>query len=205
MFMGDLFVRPSLFFTQILFSIITPFLLTPWIAKLSVTRLIIAFCFGRLYGNRYQTIIDSFQGRYGLAMAEGLAKAKAITGDKISVVVDCGTGTGFATKQAAEQFPDATFIGFDILYGMLRQARKNCKDIAPDVFHVQADMFALPFADQSVDLMLAKNTIPWFAEFSRVCRPEGTITTKSSVKTLVEIKRSHRRCWVNRYLLSVGS
>lgn len=108
-------------------------------------------------------------------MAEGLAKVTEIAGDKISVVVDCGTGIGFVTKQAAEQFPNATFVGFDILLGMLRQARMNCKDISTDVFHVQADIFTLPFADRSVDLLLVQNTIPWFAEFVRVCRPEGAI------------------------------
>ena len=173
--MGNPFNRLALFFSQIIFSIITPFLLLPKIAELSITRLFISFCFGRAYGNRYQNIIDSFQERYGLAMAEGLAKAKEIDGDNIFLVVDCGTGTGFVTKQAAEQFPHATFIAFDILHGMLMQARNNCKDIATDVFYVQADTFALPLADQSVDLLLAQNTIPCFAEFARVCRPGGMI------------------------------
>ena len=173
--MENLLIRLSHFFAQILFSFITPFLLIPWIARLSITRLFIEFCFGRLYGYRYQNIINSFQGRYGLAMAKGLAKVKKIAGDKISVVVDCGTGTGFVTKQASEQFPNATFIGFDILYGMLKQARNNCKDIEKQTFHVQADTFALPFANRSVDLLLVQNTIPWFAEFVRVCRPNGMI------------------------------
>jgi SAM-dependent methyltransferase len=173
--MGNPFNRLAHFFTQILFSIITPPLLMPKIAKLSITRFFISFCFGRLYGNRYQDIIDTFQGRYGLSMAEGLAKAKEIAGDTISVVVDCGTGTGFVTKQAAGHFPHATFIAFDILLGMLTQARNNCKDISTDVFHVQADTFALPLANESVDLLLVQNTIPCFSEFVRVCRPGGMI------------------------------
>ena len=122
---------------------ITPPLLIPQIAKLSIARFLISFCFGRLYGNRYQDIINTFHGKYGLAMAEGIAKAKEISGDNISLVVDCGTGTGFVTKQAAEQFPKATFIAFDILPGMLTQARNNCKDIPTDIFYVQADTFAL--------------------------------------------------------------
>lgn len=167
--------RPAQFFAQVLFSIITPPLLMPRIAKLCITRLFISFCFGRLYGNRYQSIIDSFQGRYGLSMAEGLKKAKEIAGNTISVVVDCGTGTGFVTKQAAEEFPHATFIAFDLLHGMLMQARNNCKDIPTDIFHVQADTFALPLADESVDLLLVQNTIPCFSEFDRVCRPGGMV------------------------------
>jgi len=108
-------------------------------------------------------------------MAEGLAKAKEIAGDNIFVVADCGTGTGFVTRQAAEHFPHATFVAFDILPGMLAQARDNCRDISTDVFHVQADTFALPLADDSVDLLLAQNTMPCFTEFARVCRPGGMI------------------------------
>ena len=74
--MGNVLNRLSHFFTQILFSINTPPLLIPGVAELSVTRLFISCCFGRLYGNRYQDIIDSFQGRYGLAMAKGLSEAR---------------------------------------------------------------------------------------------------------------------------------
>lgn len=172
---GNPLKRLAHFLTQILFSMITPPLLIPWIAKSSMTRFFVSFCFGRLYGNRYQDIIDSFQGRYGLAVAEGLAEAKRKIEDRAPLIVDCGTGTGFVTKQAAKQFPDATLVAFDILHGMLMQARNDCNNVAPDVFYVQADTFALPLRDQSVDMLLSQNTIPCFAEFSRVCRPRGMI------------------------------
>jgi len=104
-------------------------------------------------------------------MAKGLTKARAIAGNQVSVVADCGTGTGFVTKQAAEYFPHATFIAFDLLLGMLRQARDNCEDIVTNVFQVQADNFALPLTDQSVDLLLAQNTMPCFAEFCEGMSP----------------------------------
>ncbi|MEW6584484.1 MAG: methyltransferase domain-containing protein [Nitrospirota bacterium] len=169
------FSRLGLFFSQVMFSIITPFLLMPRIAKLRIARSLIAFCFGRAYGNRYQNIIDTFQGRYGSAMAEGLARAKQIAEKDISIVADCGTGTGFVTSQAADYFSDATFIAFDILHGMLIQARENCRDINADILYVQADTFALPLADQSVDLVLVQNTMPCFTEFARVCRPGGIV------------------------------
>jgi hypothetical protein len=35
-------------------------------------------------------------------MAKGLAKVREIAGNQVSVVADCGTGTGFVTTQAAE-------------------------------------------------------------------------------------------------------
>ncbi len=167
--------RIGLFCSQILFSLITPVLLMPKVGQMKVTRFIIAFCFGRSYGNRYQHIIDSFEGLYGTPMDKGLKRAKEIIGDKASVVLDCGTGTGFVTKLAAEQFPGATFIAFDILPGMLRQASDNCQDIANNVFYLQADTFVLPFADESVDLILVQNTMPCFLEFARVCRPGGVV------------------------------
>ncbi len=173
--MGNLINRLGLFFSQILFSIITPPLLVPRIAELSITRNIVLFFFGRLYGNRYSDVIASFQGKYGSAMAEGLAKAKSLAGSRIFLIADCGTGTGFVTRQAAERFPQAIFIAFDALEGMLAQAHNNCRGIATDVFHVQADSFALPLVDQSVDMVLAQNTLPCFSEFHRVCRPGGIV------------------------------
>jgi len=88
--MGNLLNRLGLFLSQIIFSIITPILLMPKIAKLRFTRLFIAFCFGRAYGSRYQTVIDSFQGEYGSAMAKGLTKAKAMAWNQVSVVADNG-------------------------------------------------------------------------------------------------------------------
>jgi len=173
--MRNLFNRLSHFLAQLLFSIVMPPLFIPSIARLRVTRSMIAFCFGRMYGNKYQRVIDSFQGKYGLAMADGLAKAKEIAGDGISVILDCGTGTGFVTKQASTYFPNAKIVAFDILEGMLSQARNNCREIASSVIHVQADTFALPLADNSVDLILAQNTIPNFEDFVRICRSGGMI------------------------------
>ena len=104
-----------------------------------------------------------------------LSKVKEIGGDKISVIVDCGTGTGFVTKQAAEYFPEAKLIAFDLLDEMLLPARHNCKEIASRVIHIKADTFALPLANASVDLILAQNTIPNFEDFARICRPGGLV------------------------------
>ena len=73
--MGTILNRLSLLFAQILFSLVMPPLFIPRIARLRVTRLVVAFCFGRLYGDKYQHVIDSFQGRYGLAMAEGVRRS----------------------------------------------------------------------------------------------------------------------------------
>ena len=173
--MRYLFNRLSHLFAQVLFSLVMPPLFMPGIAGMRATRSIIAFCFGRMYANKYQIVINSFHGKYGLAMARGLSKVKEIAGDKVSVIVDCGTGTGFVTAQASKCFPNAKIVAFDLLDGMLAQARHNCKEIASRVIHVKADTFALPLADRSVDLILAQNTIPNFRGFARICRPDGIV------------------------------
>jgi ubiquinone/menaquinone biosynthesis C-methylase UbiE len=41
--------------------------------------------------------------------------------------------------------------------------------------YIQADNFALPLPDKSVDLALAQNTLPCFEELTRMCRPGGMI------------------------------
>ena len=43
------------------------------------------------------------------------------------------------------------------------------------VTHLKADTFALPLADNSVDLVLAQNTIADFEGFTRICRPGGMV------------------------------
>ncbi len=83
--MKNIINRLSHFFAQLLFSMVMPPLFIPSIARLRFTRSIVAFCFGRLYGTKYQHVIDSFQRKYGSAMAEGLSKVMVI-------FVDCSAG-----------------------------------------------------------------------------------------------------------------
>jgi ubiquinone/menaquinone biosynthesis C-methylase UbiE len=172
--------RLAIFASQILFSIVTPPLLISHVAKQRWTRSFVSFCFGRAYGDNYQRIIDSFEGRYDLAMAEALRLAERIAAGPVATVVDCGTGTGHAVRQAATIFPQATFLAFDIVNEMLVQARDHSKELPANLFCVQADSFALPLKDESVDLILAQNTIPCFSEFARVCRPGGMLVYADS-------------------------
>ena len=58
--MNNILNRLSHFFEKILFSLVMPPLFIPRVARLRITRNLIAFWFGRLYGNKYQNVIDSF-------------------------------------------------------------------------------------------------------------------------------------------------
>lgn len=68
--------RLGLFLSQAMFSAVTPPLLVPKIARLPATRLVIGFCFGRLYGNRYDDIIAAFKDEYGEPMSSAISKAR---------------------------------------------------------------------------------------------------------------------------------
>jgi SAM-dependent methyltransferase len=161
--------------SQVLFSLITPLLLFPRIARLSVTRWTIAFCFGRLYGDKYDKIIAAFEDKYGEPMSAAIRKAKEKLSNKSPIILDCGTGTGFVTRLAAQEFPQSSLIAVDILPDMLKLARNSCSTFKPRVLHVQADSFSLPLAEESVDLILVQNTMPAFHEYHRICRPGGIV------------------------------
>lgn len=173
--MSNIFNRIGRMMSQILFSLITPPLLMPKIARLQVTRKLIAFCFGRLYGNKYDDLIGALGDEYGIPMSSAIKKAKEVQNMQSPVILDCGTGTGFVTGLAGEAFPDSMIIATDALPNMLELARKNCRAIESRVLHVRADTFSLPLADESVDLVLAQNTMPCFSEFCRVLRPGGML------------------------------
>lgn len=164
----------GIFLSRVLFCIITPPLLVPAIAGMRITRFLVAFCFGRLYGGAYDRIIASFGGAYGRPMAEGLSRVAGEAADsEVALTLDCGTGTGFASALAAEAFPGTAVAALDLLPRMLHQARSAGGGLSNRVFHVQGDAFALPFADGAFDLVLAQNTLPCFPEMFRVCRPGG--------------------------------
>lgn len=102
--------RFALVGTQILFSRITPFLLIQRIAGHQTMRRMVADCFGRSYRGRYDKISDNFLGHYGSPLVAGLATVIKIARREITLIADCGTGTGYAIRVAAGCFPKAIFL-----------------------------------------------------------------------------------------------
>lgn len=108
-------------------------------------------------------------------------------------ILDVGAGTGFCSVLLAEHYPMAEVLALDIAEGMLRQARSrfsgNC---------VGGDAEALPFASQSLDLVVSNLAIQWctcslkaFAEFGRVLRPAGHLLFATfGPKTLWELRHA---------------
>jgi SAM-dependent methyltransferase len=96
-------------------------------------------------------------------------------------VLDVGTGTGEAALFLAREFPRASVRGVDVSEEMVRQAQAKV-GLDPDgrvAFRV-ADASALPYGEDSFDLVAQLNMPPFFAETARVLRPGGFVIVASS-------------------------
>jgi SAM-dependent methyltransferase len=168
--------RFVLFLSQLFFTGgLIPLLLLP---KLTATRLVrqaVVQSFGRLLAPRYHQVIGLYGPAYGEALARGLKEAASLAQGEIKNILDCGTGTGFAARQAAAAFPDATVTGVDLVPQMMEQARQNPEGQALGINYVLADILHLPWADGTMDVVMAQNTSPFLDEFARVCRPGGVV------------------------------
>jgi SAM-dependent methyltransferase len=90
-------------------------------------------------------------------------------------VLDLGTGTGAAALAIARRWPESEVVGVDIARQMVEEARRKLPtELASRVRFDVADAAHLPFLDESFDLVVLANMIPFFAELARVVAPGGT-------------------------------
>ncbi len=88
--------------------------------------------------------------------------------------LDLGTGLGDAALLIAREFPQARVRGVDLSEEMIHRAQRRI-GLDPEgrvAFRV-ADAAALPYEDDSFDLIAQLNMPPFFAETARVLRPGG--------------------------------
>jgi malonyl-CoA O-methyltransferase len=90
-----------------------------------------------------------------------------------SIVVDLGCATGSATQRLAKRFRGAKVVAVDLSQKMLEQCRSKQRWFSKASV-IQADASALPFADQSIDIVFANLLLPWASEpvvvAEEVCR-----------------------------------
>jgi malonyl-CoA O-methyltransferase len=127
------------------------------------------------------------------------------------VVVDLGAATGSATRLLKKQFRKARVLSVDLSRNMLQQGRAKQPWLGKSPA-IQANATALPFADQSVDVMFANMLLPWisdpaelFAEAARVLRKEGLLLFSTlGPDSLLELRRAWQAtddfAHINRFL-----
>ena len=139
-----------------------------------------------------------------------------------NTILDLGAGTGLLTEKVIQRYPNAQIFAVDLSANMLKTAQPRLqkarwpqlgdklnqwlkeRSIASGILQKQgakainADAYYLPFANQSVDLIVSNLMLQWcddldgvFAEFRRVLKPEGLIMfTTFGPDTLKELRQS---------------
>ena len=112
-------------------------------------------------------------------------------------VVDLGAATGTANRALEKRFKGASVVSVDIAHGMLKKAREKKRWLSKGAF-AQASADALPFPDESIDVVFSNLLLPWandpaiiFAEIARVLRKGGVFTFATlGPDSLQEISRA---------------
>lgn len=168
--------RLAVFLSQVFFTAaLIPLFVLPRLTRTRLIKWVTAFFFGRLPAKHYNQVINFYGEAYGTALRAALEMAMSLSKREPAKIIDCGTGTGFAAREAASRFNRATVVGVDLAEDMVSQARHKSGSNGLRVLHVFADILYLPFRDGEIDLVIAQNTIPFLAEFARVCRPGGAV------------------------------
>lgn len=119
-----------------------------------------------------------------------------------AVVLDLGAGTGACSEALRARYKGAQVIALDLAEAMLAAIKARHGGLrrlfrgAPGL--VCGDIERLPFADDSVDLIVSNLALQWcngveqaFAEFRRVLKPEGLLMfTTFGPDTLKELRQS---------------
>jgi malonyl-CoA O-methyltransferase len=117
--------------------------------------------------------------RLQVSVASELLERLTLFGFSPHVVLDLGCGTGRASGELKERYPNALVIALDIAPGMLREAQRHL-DGGQRFERVCADALRLPFADASVDVVFSNLMLQWcepleeaLAEVRRVLKGSG--------------------------------
>jgi ubiquinone/menaquinone biosynthesis C-methylase UbiE len=97
-------------------------------------------------------------------------------------IIDICCGTGSVILAFKERYPESEAVGYDFSPGMLSKARE--KDVSGRVKFVEGDAAALPFADDSFDVVTCSHALYELKgesrelalrEMKRVVRPDGAV------------------------------
>jgi ubiquinone/menaquinone biosynthesis C-methylase UbiE len=150
-----------------------------------------------------------------LARTLGFLKA-SISFRSSDKILDIACGTGEFACLILRDHPDQQMIGIDISEKMLHFAREKCRGY-PNAAFLKADASALPFLDQTFDLVISANSLHYFAkpgtslaEMRRVLLPKGSLVILDWCKDFLicrcfdfflrRIEQGYQSCYTQREL-----
>lgn len=112
-------------------------------------------------------------------------------------VLEVGSATGTLSRQLARHFRGSRVVSLDLSSNMLGKARRQHPWFSR-IREVQASAARLPFPDNSMDLVVANQLLPWLGpspdalqEIARVLRPEGLFAFASlGPDSLLEVREA---------------
>ena len=92
---------------------------------------------------------------YEEVRADYPAILKELKKEPFDSLLDCGCGTGAILSLLSSRYPDRTFTGIDLSWGMLEAAKgRNL----PNVTFIQGDCEDIPFPSESFDVILCNHS-----------------------------------------------
>ena len=132
-----------------------------------------------MFWDKVAVLYDLFEKIYNGKVNRELCSEVAELIEENDRVLECACGTGMITKYVAPRCKE--LIATDFSTGMLKQAKKNCKDFQ-NVKLRKANIMELKCKDEAFDKVIAGNVIhlldePYeaLAELYRVCKKGGQI------------------------------
>lgn len=151
---------------------------------------------------RVRAVFDAASGGFDAAAAvhdetrARLVERLAFVRIEPRLILDLGTATGAAAAAVAEVYPNARVVALDSSARMADAAAQRAAAGA-GFETLRADATRLPFATDSVDLVVANQLLPFvrpdevFAEIARVLAPSGLFTFATvGPDTLAELRRA---------------
>lgn len=132
-----------------------------------------------MFWDKVAWLYDLFENIYNGKVNRQLCKEVAKLMEHSDKVLECACGTGMITKYIAPKCEQ--LIATDFSIGMLKQAKRNCKDF-PNVKIQKANIMELKYKDEKFDKVIAGNVIHLLdnpdaalSELERVCKKGGKI------------------------------
>lgn len=130
-----------------------------------------------------------------------------------AAVLDVATGTGDLALELLKRYPQARITGLDLSAGMLEVARRKAAAVegAERLSFEQGDSLALPYADNTYDLITIAYGVRNFAhldkglaEMCRTLKPGGTICIVELSVPANPLARAGYRLYSNHIIPFVG-
>ncbi|HYL34624.1 MAG TPA: class I SAM-dependent methyltransferase [Bryobacteraceae bacterium] len=150
----------------------------------------------------YDCYTKTFVSAYDTLMIRRLAQECRHVERRLELL-DIGTGTARLLLQIAAtgQFTSAALIGLEYFSDMAGQAWSNVLNsgLRQRIQIVQGDAHALPFDDNSFDIVVSRSTIHHFADPVRAIRETYRVLRSEGVAIIHEVRRDAPAVVVHRF------